>query len=100
MKTAITEMFGIDVPIVAFTHCRDVVAAVTKLVFLHLRIHTYAMGWTDKAVRRYVVRGNGRAFSTGGDLAEFGSAPSPVPCCRGWTSPPTRRLCTPSLTSG
>jgi NAD(P)H-dependent flavin oxidoreductase YrpB (nitropropane dioxygenase family) len=30
MKTAITEMLGIDVPIVAFTHCRDVVAAVTK----------------------------------------------------------------------
>ncbi len=30
MKTAITEMFGIDVPILAFTHCRDVVAAVTK----------------------------------------------------------------------
>ena len=30
MKTAITEMLGIDVPIIAFTHCRDVVAAVTK----------------------------------------------------------------------
>ena len=30
MKTAITEMFGVDVPIVAFTHCRDVVAAVSK----------------------------------------------------------------------
>jgi poly(A) polymerase len=32
----------------------DVVEDVTKLVYLHLRIHTYAMGWTDKAVRRYV----------------------------------------------
>ena len=30
MKTAITEMFGIDVPILAFTHCRDVVVAVSK----------------------------------------------------------------------
>ncbi len=30
MKTAITDMFGIDVPILAFTHCRDVVTAVTK----------------------------------------------------------------------
>ena len=30
MKTAITEMFGIDVPILAFTHCRDVVAAVSR----------------------------------------------------------------------
>lgn len=28
--------------------------AVVKLVELHLRFHTYAMGWTDKAVRRYV----------------------------------------------
>ncbi len=30
MKTAVTNMFGIDVPILAFTHCRDVVAAVTR----------------------------------------------------------------------
>jgi NAD(P)H-dependent flavin oxidoreductase YrpB (nitropropane dioxygenase family) len=30
MKTAITDMFGIDVPILAFSHCRDVVAAVSK----------------------------------------------------------------------
>lgn len=30
MRTAVTDMFGIDVPILAFTHCRDVVAAVTK----------------------------------------------------------------------
>jgi poly(A) polymerase len=28
--------------------------AVTKLVDLHLRFHTYKMGWTDSAVRRYV----------------------------------------------
>ena len=26
----------------------------TKLVELHLRFHTYKMGWTDSAVRRYV----------------------------------------------
>jgi poly(A) polymerase len=32
----------------------EVVEAVTQLVYLHLRIHTYAMGWTDAAVRRYV----------------------------------------------
>jgi poly(A) polymerase len=38
----------------ALKYPADVVAAVTKLVTLHLRIHTYAMGWTDKAVRRYV----------------------------------------------
>jgi NAD(P)H-dependent flavin oxidoreductase YrpB (nitropropane dioxygenase family) len=30
VKTAITDLFGIDVPILAFTHCRDVVVAVSK----------------------------------------------------------------------
>ena len=30
------------------------IEAVTKLVELHLRFHTYKMGWTDSAVRRYV----------------------------------------------
>ena len=30
------------------------VAAVTELVALHLRFHTYSMGWSDSAVRRYV----------------------------------------------
>ncbi len=30
MKTPICEMLDVDVPIVAFTHCRDVVAAVSK----------------------------------------------------------------------
>ncbi|MGH8972561.1 MAG: CCA tRNA nucleotidyltransferase, partial [Acidimicrobiia bacterium] len=31
-----------------------VIDAVTELVALHLRFHTYKMGWTDRAVRRYV----------------------------------------------
>jgi poly(A) polymerase len=30
------------------------VHAITELVALHLRFHTYQMGWTDAAVRRYV----------------------------------------------
>jgi len=30
VKTAITEMFGIEVPIFAFSHCRDVVAAISN----------------------------------------------------------------------
>jgi enoyl-CoA hydratase len=30
----------------------------------------------DPGVRAVIVRGNGRAFCTGGDVAEFGSAPS------------------------
>jgi poly(A) polymerase len=38
----------------ALRYPNDLVEEVTKLVYLHLRIHTYAMGWTDKAVRRYV----------------------------------------------
>ncbi len=32
----------------------DDVDAISQLVGLHLRFHTYAMGWTDSAVRRYV----------------------------------------------
>ncbi len=30
MHTAVTTLMGIDFPIFAFTHCRDVVAAVTN----------------------------------------------------------------------
>jgi poly(A) polymerase len=30
------------------------IAQVRQLVYLHLRLHSYRLGWTDKAVRRYV----------------------------------------------
>ena len=40
--------------LVALKYPNDVVDDVAQLVYLHLRIHTYAMGWTDAAVRRYV----------------------------------------------
>ncbi len=30
MKTAVTDLLGIDIPILAFSHCRDVVAAVSR----------------------------------------------------------------------
>ena len=33
---------------------KDEVEQVTELVNLHLRFHTYQLGWTDRAVRRYV----------------------------------------------
>jgi poly(A) polymerase len=33
---------------------KETIEAVTQLVLLHLRFHTYKMGWTDKAIRRYV----------------------------------------------
>lgn len=32
----------------------EMVDEVVDLVYLHLRFHTYRMGWTDRAVRRYV----------------------------------------------
>ena len=38
----------------ALKYPTQVVDDVAQLVYLHLRIHTYAMGWTDAAVRRYV----------------------------------------------
>ncbi|MEN8039913.1 MAG: CCA tRNA nucleotidyltransferase [Actinomycetota bacterium] len=33
---------------------KDVIRDTSQLVFLHMRPHTYKMGWTDSAVRRYV----------------------------------------------
>ena len=38
----------------ALRYSKDDVDTVRKLVFLHLRFHTYGMGWTDSAVRRFV----------------------------------------------
>jgi poly(A) polymerase len=38
----------------ALRYPNDDIAQVTELVNLHLRFHTYKMGWTDAAVRRYV----------------------------------------------
>jgi poly(A) polymerase len=38
----------------ALRYPTDLVDDVTALVELHLRFHTYRMGWTDSAVRRYV----------------------------------------------
>ena len=38
----------------ALRYPHDDIAVVTKLVELHLRFHTYRLGWTDRAVRRYV----------------------------------------------
>jgi len=38
----------------ALRYPHDDVQVVTKLVELHLRFHTYRLGWTDRAVRRYV----------------------------------------------
>lgn len=38
----------------ALKYKNDDVEAVRQLVYLHLRFHTYGMGWTDSAVRRFV----------------------------------------------
>jgi poly(A) polymerase len=38
----------------ALKYSNDDVEAVSRLVYLHLRFHTYSMGWTDSAVRRFV----------------------------------------------
>ena len=38
----------------ALKYSSDDIEAVSRLVFLHLRFHTYKMGWTDSAVRRFV----------------------------------------------
>jgi poly(A) polymerase len=38
----------------AMRFSNDDIAAVSELVALHLRFHTYRLGWSDSAVRRYV----------------------------------------------
>ncbi|MEA3185106.1 MAG: poly(A) polymerase [Ilumatobacteraceae bacterium] len=38
----------------ALRYANDDIEAISELVALHLRFHTYEMGWTDSAVRRYV----------------------------------------------
>jgi poly(A) polymerase len=38
----------------ALRYSNDDVHDISELVALHLRFHTYSMGWTDSAVRRYV----------------------------------------------
>jgi poly(A) polymerase len=38
----------------ALRYPNEEVEIVTELVNLHLRFHTYRLGWTDRAVRRYV----------------------------------------------
>ena len=38
----------------ALRYSADDVDTVVRLVELHLRFHTYRLGWTDRAVRRYV----------------------------------------------
>ena len=38
----------------ALKYSQEVIDDVSMLVELHLRFHTYKMGWSDKAVRRYV----------------------------------------------
>jgi len=38
----------------ALKFSNEMVRDVTQLVYLHLRFHTYQMGWTDAAVRRFV----------------------------------------------
>ena len=38
----------------ALRYSNDVISDVVNLVEMHLQFHTYRMGWTDSAVRRYV----------------------------------------------
>jgi poly(A) polymerase len=43
----------------ALKYANDDIEKVSKLVYLHLRFHTYSMGWTDSAVRRFVRDADG-----------------------------------------
>jgi Nitronate monooxygenase len=58
MNTAVTDMFGIDFPLFGFSHCRDVVAAVTNaggMGVLGAATHTperleHELAWIDDHV--------------------------------------------------
>ena len=64
VKPAICEQFGIDFPLFAFSHCRDVVAAVTNAGGFGVLGGTaftpeqldQELSWIDDQVRRQVVR--------------------------------------------
>ena len=67
--------------LVALRYPHDDVEVVTRLVELHLRFHTYRLGWTDRAVRRY-VRDAGPLFEqlnelTRSDCTTRNAAPRP-----------------------
>ena len=47
MKNQVTDMFGIEFPILAFSHCRDVVAAVSRAGGLGV---LGAVGHSDEAL--------------------------------------------------
>ncbi|MCL6473070.1 MAG: CCA tRNA nucleotidyltransferase [Firmicutes bacterium] len=38
----------------ALKYPNAIVGEVTRLIYLHMRVYTYRMGWSDKAVRRYI----------------------------------------------
>ena len=57
MKPAICEQFGIDFPLFAFSHCRDVVAAVTNAGGCGvLGATAFTPDWLDKEILRLVKR--------------------------------------------
>jgi NAD(P)H-dependent flavin oxidoreductase YrpB (nitropropane dioxygenase family) len=63
MRTSLTRLFGIDFPIFAFTHCRDVVAAVTNAGgFGVLGAVAHTPEQLDVDLRWIRERTNGRPF--------------------------------------
>ena len=66
MRTPMTDMLGIDVPLAAFSHCRDVVAAVTNaggIGFRHPNSPEMKPARTMAGASRADVAGDG-SFST------------------------------------
>lgn len=51
----------------ALHYSRKQIRDVSELIYLHMRPHTYRMGWTDSAIRRY-VRDAGELLDSLNDL--------------------------------
>jgi enoyl-CoA hydratase/carnithine racemase len=75
MKTIVVEREG---PVLTVTLDRPKVLNAYSMEMRDDLFAAFTLARDDGSIRAVVLRGNGSAFCSGGDLAEFGAAPSPV----------------------
>ncbi|MGH7802963.1 MAG: enoyl-CoA hydratase/isomerase family protein [Candidatus Binatia bacterium] len=78
MSRAATIGVERDGPVLIVTLDRPEVLNAYSMAMRDDLFGAFSLARDDDSIRAVVVRGNGRAFCSGGDLAEFGAAPSPV----------------------
>ncbi len=78
MTRAATIVVERDGPVLTVTLDRPAVLNAYSMAMRDDLFGAFSLARDDDSIRAVVIRGNGRAFCSGGDLAEFGAAPSPV----------------------